>query len=247
MARYRSIFVSDLHIGTHGFKADIFLDFLKNNESDYLYLVGDIIDFWRLKNKYHWPQSHNDVIQKILRKSRKGTNVKLITGNHDDFFRMLTPTNFGNIEIVDECEHITANNKRLMVIHGDAFDNITTHSKWIAILGDNAYTFLLFINRYFNYIRRLLGLDYWSLSSHLKQKIKKAASFISQYENSMIQECKRRGFDGVVSGHIHHPESRVIEDIHYYNCGDFVESCSFLAEDYNGNIEVIIWHKIGHN
>lgn len=247
MAHYRTIFMSDIHLGTRGCKADILLDFLKNTESDNLYLVGDAVDFWRLQKSWYWPQAHNDVVQKILRKARKGTNVIYVPGNHDENLRGFAPTNFGDIKIVNEAIHETANGKKLLVIHGDDFDGITRYAKWLSVAGDVGYNSLLAVNRWFNVCRRKLGMGYWSLSAFVKHKVKKAAQFIDQFETNIAKEVKDRGLDGVVCGHIHHAEIRIIDGIIYANDGDFVESCTVLVEEHDGTLKIIRWAKIGYS
>lgn len=245
--KYRTIWISDLHLGTRGCKIDYLLDFIKNNESEYLYLVGDIIDFWRLRVSLYWPQSHNDFIQKILRKARKGTKVIYILGNHDESLKDFSPLNLGeNVFMMNEIVHMTADGKRLWVVHGDAFDGITRYHKWLAFMGDHAYTFLLWVNTYLNKVRKYIGKDYWSLSAYLKHKAKTAVSFINEFEKALSHECKARKYDGVICGHIHHAEIKKINDVDYYNTGDFVESCTALVEHYDGKIELIKWAEIGH-
>ena len=236
---YRTIWISDLHLGTRGCNAEKLLNFLRENESETLYLVGDIIDGWRLSRRFYWPKSHNDIIQKLLRKVRKRTKMIYICGNHDEFLRPYIGNNIGGIELVDEVVHITADNKKLLVIHGDRFDGITKYHKWLALLGDVSYGLLLAVNRWLLRIRRWLGFGHWSLSAYLKYKVKQAASFISDYENTIAEECKHRGLDGIVCGHIHHAEIRQIDDVMYFNCGDWVESCTALVEDFDGNISIM--------
>lgn len=243
-AKYRTIWISDIHLGTAGCKAASLLDFLKRTEADTIYLVGDIIDGWRLKKKFFWPQTHNDVIQKILRKARKGTRVVYVPGNHDEAARQFVDMKFGDIEILDEAIHETVDGKRLWIVHGDKFDGIMQHARWVAHLGDIAYTTLLIINNYLNSLRRLLKMPYWSLSQYLKHKVKGAVSFISTYEKVMVTQTKRKGCDGVVCGHIHKPEIRDIDGILYANDGDWVESLSALVEHYDGRLEIIYWDHI---
>ncbi|MFA7430598.1 MAG: UDP-2,3-diacylglucosamine diphosphatase [Rhodospirillaceae bacterium] len=241
--RYRAIFLSDIHLGTRGCKAEYLLDFLRATESDTLYLVGDIIDGWRLRRTWHWPQAHNDVVQKVLRKARKGTAVLFIPGNHDEFARGYVNHDFGEVKLVKEAVHVTADGKRLLVIHGDEFDGVVLYAKWVALLGDGAYTLALVLNHWFNVARRRLGLPYWSLSKYLKHKVKNAVSFIAKFETTMIEEARRRGFDGVVCGHIHHAEIRSIDGITYCNDGDWVESCTALVEHFDGRLEIIDWTR----
>ena len=206
-----------------------------------LYLVGDIIDGWSLKRGWYWPQTHNDVIQKILRKARKGTKVIYVPGNHDEFAREYTDLRFGDVDVQSEVVHETADGKKLLVIHGDEFDAIVTYAKWLAYLGDSAYTVALVMNTWFNRIRQKLGYPYWSLSAYLKQKAKSAVQFIDNYELALADTARKRGLDGVVCGHIHHPEIRMIDDILYCNDGDWVESCSALVEHSDGRLELVDW------
>jgi UDP-2,3-diacylglucosamine pyrophosphatase LpxH len=239
--RYRAIFISDIHLGTSGCKADFLLDFLKSNESRYLYLVGDIIDGWQLKKGWFWKQSHNDVIQKILRKARKGTKVTYIAGNHDEAIRQFAGLAFGDIDIVNEAVHETADGRRLWVTHGDLFDGVIRHAKWLAYLGDSLYTMILRVNHHFNQLRHRFGLSYWSLSQYLKHKVKNAVSFITDFEEVVTAEASRRGYDGVVCGHIHKPQIRDINGILYCNDGDWVESLSALVETHTGELKIVFW------
>ena len=239
--RYRSIWISDVHLGTPGCKAEYLVDFLKYNESEYLYLVGDIIDGWQLKRGWYWRQSHNDVIQKILRKSRKGTRVVYIAGNHDEALRPFAGMAFGDIAIVDEATHDLLNGKKLWITHGDLFDGIIQHAKWLAYLGDSLYTMILKLNNTFNHFRHKFGMSYWSLSQYLKHRVKNAVSFITQFETILTDEAKRRGYDGVLCGHIHKPEIRYINGILYCNDGDWVESLSAIVETYSGELKIIHW------
>lgn len=239
--QYRSIWISDVHLGTRGCKADFLLDFLKHTESEYLYLVGDIVDGWRLRRSWYWPQAHNDVVQKILRKARKGTDVVFVPGNHDEFARGYTEHNFGDIKVVAQAIHTTADGRRLLVLHGDAFDGVVKYAKWLAHLGDWAYTLALSANHWFNLVRRRLGYSYWSLSAYLKHKVKNAVQFIDDYEQTIVEEARRQGVDGVVCGHIHHAELRQVDGILYANDGDWVESCTALVEHMDGRLEIVHW------
>jgi UDP-2,3-diacylglucosamine pyrophosphatase LpxH len=241
-ARYRAIWISDLHLGTPGCQAEKLLDFLKHTESTYLYLVGDIIDGWALRRRWFWHQSHNDVVQKILRKSRKGTFVTYIAGNHDEAARHFIGLAFGGIVIEDEVVHITEQGKRLLVLHGDRFDGVIQCAKWLAYLGDQAYTVMLKVNQWFNWARRHAGLPYWSLSQYLKQRVKNAVSYITSFEVALAREAKTRNFDGVVCGHIHQPEIRDINGVTYCNDGDWVESLSALVETMEGELKLVYWH-----
>lgn len=242
--RYRSIWISDIHLGTKGCQADLLLDFLKHTESKYLYLVGDIIDGWRMKRAWYWTQAHNDVIQKILRKARKGTRVIYVPGNHDENFRDFTNHRFGRVAVLYETIHTAADGKRYLVLHGDRFDGVIKYAKWLAFLGDNAYNAAITVNGWFNQVRKMFGLPYWSLSAFLKHKVKNAVEFISKFEEAVVAEARRRGTDGVICGHIHTAEMRDMDGITYCNDGDWVESCTALVEHDDGKMEILRWADI---
>jgi UDP-2,3-diacylglucosamine pyrophosphatase LpxH len=239
--RYRTIFLSDIHLGTRGCKAEFLLDFLRHTESENLYLVGDIVDGWRLKRSVYWPQAHNDVVQKLLRKARKGTRIVYIPGNHDEMLRDYVTVVLGGIALEAEAVHQTADGRRLLVIHGDAFDGIVAYARWLALLGDGAYSVALWLNHHFNRARRRLGLPYWSLSAFLKGKVKNAVEYIGNFADAVTGEARRRGMDGVVCGHIHNAEIREIDGLTYCNDGDWVESCTALVEHYDGRLEILRW------
>ena len=244
-AGYRCIWISDLHLGTPGCKADYLLDFLRHNECDQLYLVGDIIDGWQLKRRWYWPQTHNDVMQKVLRKARKGTRVTYVVGNHDEALRQFLGYSFGEIPIVEEAEHVLADGRRLLVVHGDRFDAVVQRAKWLALLGDQLYVLILQANHWYNHLRARFGLGYWSLSQYLKQRAKNAVSYISDFETAVAREARERGFDGVICGHIHQAAIRDIEGILYCNDGDWVESLTALVETREGKLEIVEWRKTG--
>ena len=239
--RVRAIWISDVHLGTPGCQADCLLDFLRHHESDVLYLVGDIVDGWQLRKGWFWPQSHNDVVQKILRKSRKGTRVVYVAGNHDEVARQFLGMRFGDIEIVDEVVHPLLDGRKLWVIHGDLFDGVLQHARWLALLGDSLYTLILKLNKWFNAIRHRMGFSYWSLSQYLKHKVKKAVNFITEFEHAVVNEARRRGFQGVVCGHIHKAEMREVDGLLYCNDGDWVESLTALVETADGHLELVHW------
>jgi UDP-2,3-diacylglucosamine pyrophosphatase LpxH len=239
--RLRAIFISDLHIGTPGFQAEALLDFLKHHPSDVLYLVGDIVDGWQLRRRWFWPQSHNDVLQKLLRRARKGCRVIYVPGNHDEFARHFVGHAFGGVEVVHETTHTTAQGLKLWVVHGDHFDGVIQCAKWLAYVGDWLYELTLRFNRHLNSFRARVGLPYWSLSAYLKLKVKKAVNFISDFEVAVAHEAKRRGFDGVVCGHIHHAEIRDVNGTLYCNDGDWVESRTALVEHADGHLEIVHW------
>ena len=242
--RFRSIWISDLHLGTTGCQAARLLEFLQATESDTLYLVGDIIDGWQLKRRWYWDQVHNNVVQTVLKKAKKGTNVIFVPGNHDEAVRQFIDLDFGGIKVRDELVHVTAQGKRMLVLHGDRFDGVIACAKWLAYVGDSLYTMILKFNQVFNNWRARAGLPYWSLSQYLKLKVKNAVSYISSFENALADEARKRGLDGVICGHIHKPEIRDIDGITYCNDGDWVESLSALVEEANGELRLVSWHDI---
>ena len=238
MKTYRSIFVSDVHLGTRDCKAEQLNNFLKNNTCDTLYLVGDIIDAWRIQqNKWRWKQSHTNVVRRVLGHAKRGTRVVYIAGNHDEFLRPMIPYgfSFGLVEIHNQIEHIGADGKHYLVVHGDMFDGITRLAPWISFLGDRAYDVILSLNSKFNWVRHRFGFGYFSLSQYLKTRVKKAVDFIFHFEKNLAAYCKKRGYDGVICGHIHNPEIKLIDGVWYFNDGDFVESVSALVETHEGD------------
>src|SRR5262245_32635519 len=242
--RLRTVFVSDVHLGSRGCRADLLLEFLKSIEVDRLFLVGDIFDLWAMRKSFFWPQEHNNVLRTILGKAKGGTRVIYIPGNHDEEVREFCGTVFGNLEIHREYVHTTGENKKLLVMHGDEFDTVVKCSPWLARLGASAYDFLLWMNRYVNSVRRLFGFQYWSLASYLKHRVKNAVQYISSFENAVAHAARKRGVDGVVCGHIHRPEISEIDGVTYCNDGDWVESCSALVEDMNGRLSILSWPEV---
>jgi UDP-2,3-diacylglucosamine pyrophosphatase LpxH len=245
--KYKTIFISDVHLGTKDCKAELLNNFLKNNDCETLYLVGDIIDGWKIQqNKWRWKQTHTNVVRRILGYAKRGTRVIYIAGNHDEFLRPMLPynINLGNVEIYNQFEHIGVDGKHYLVTHGDLFDGITRLAPWIAFLGDKAYDVILSINTHYNHFRRRCGWGYWSLSKFLKARVKRAVDFIFRFEKNLSSYCKRKGYDGVICGHIHHAEIKEIEGVIYMNDGDWVESCSALVEHDNGQWEIIIWNEL---
>ena len=243
---YRSIFISDVHLGTRDCQAEKLNNFLKNNTCETLYLVGDIIDAWRIQqNKWRWKQSHTNVVRRVLGHAKRGTRVVYVAGNHDEFLRPMIPYgfSFGHVEIHNQIEHIGADGRHYLVVHGDLFDGITRLAPWIAFLGDRAYDITLSVNSKFNWIRHRMGFGYFSLSKFLKHKVKKAVDFMFQFERNLAGYCKKRGFDGVICGHIHHAEIKEINGVMYMNDGDWVESCTALVEHWDGRWEIITWTK----
>jgi len=242
--RFRAIFISDIHLGTRGCKAHYLLDFLRHTESDVLYLVGDIIDGWALRKSVHWPQSHNDVVQKVLRKARKGTRVVYVPGNHDEAARQFAGLHFGGIAICQDDVHVTADGRRLWVVHGDFADGVMLHARWLAHVGDAAYDFALWLNHHVNRLRARLGRPYWSLSQYLKHRVKNAVSFIFDFEQVLVREARRLGYDGVVCGHIHKAEIREVDGLTYANDGDWVESLTALVETLDGQLKIVTWDRM---
>ena len=243
--RFRTLFISDVHLGTRGCQAELFLDFLRHHDADTIYLVGDIVDGWRLKSSWYWPELHNTILQKLLRKARKGTRIVFIPGNHDEFARDYHGLVFGGVEILVNAEHVTADGRRLYVTHGDEFDIVVRHARWLAFLGDWAYVTAIFTNTHFNKVRRRLGLPYWSFSAWAKLKVKNAVNFIGSFEQAIAERAARNSFDGVVCGHIHHATIRDIGGVTYINTGDFVESCTAVVEHFDGRLEIVEWLAMG--
>lgn len=243
---YRTIWLSDFHLGTRECKAEFLLDFLRHNDSDTLFLVGDVIDGWALARSWNWKQLHNDVIQKILRKARKGTEVIYLPGNHDEFAHDYTGLSFGHVRVESEVVHTLADGRTFLVLHGDLFDGVIRHAKWLSVLGSKAYRGLLKVNRLVNFVRAKLGMPYWSLSAYLKHRTKRAVQFIADFESNMVQTARTYKANGIVCGHIHFPEIRNIEDCVYANAGDWVENCTALVEHFDGRLELVRWAQLGH-
>jgi UDP-2,3-diacylglucosamine pyrophosphatase LpxH len=243
VSRYRAIFISDIHLGTAGCQAQALLGFLKAYPSEHLYLVGDIVDGWQLRRRWFWPQAHNDVVQKLLRRARKGCKVVFIPGNHDEFARGFLGHEFGGIAVRNDAVHVTADGRSLWVTHGDYFDGVIQCAKWLAFLGDNLYEFTLKLNRYLNGLRGRMGLPYWSLSAYLKHRVKSALNYVTDFEVAVAQAARAQGHDGVVCGHIHRAEMRDIHGTLYCNDGDWVESRSALVEHHDGRLELVYWDE----
>ncbi len=235
--RFRTLFLSDVHLGTRGCQAERLLDFLRWHDADTVYLVGDIVDGWQLRSGWYWPQAHNDVVQKLLRKARKGARIVYVPGNRDEFLRDYFGTHFGGIEVIDFAIHESPEGARYLVIHGDHFDFVVTQARWLALLGDKAYEAALIVNRVFN----------GSLSKWAKLKVKNAVSYIGEFEKTLVAEARRHAADGVICGHIHLAAIHRDFGIHYVNCGDWVESCTAIAEHHDGRLEIITWTQISHD
>ncbi|RSV18474.1 UDP-2,3-diacylglucosamine diphosphatase [Sphingomonas sp. ABOLG] len=242
--RYRTIWISDVHLGTRGCNAGMLIDFLDHVDSDTMYLVGDIVDGWRLRRKFYWPAAHSDVVWRLLKRAGRGTRMIFIPGNHDEAFRQFCGLDFGGIAIRRNAIHVTADGRRLLVLHGDEFDAITLAHRWLAHVGDTAYSLLMLANRAVNAFRRRFGLPYWSLSKHAKARVKNAVAFISRFEEIVAEAAGARGVDGVVCGHIHTAEMRTIGDIAYFNDGDWVESATALVEHVDGRMEIVHWAEV---
>ena len=241
LRHFRALFISDVHLGARGCQAELLLDFLRYHDADTIYLVGDIVDGWRLRSSWYWPQAHNDVVQKLLRKARKGSRMIYVPGNHDEFLRDYYGTHFGGIEVAERFIHVGADGRRYLVIHGDHFDLVVTQARWLAHLGDYAYTAAIAINRVFNSLRRRFGFGYWSLSQWAKHKVKNAVNYIGEFEKTLVVEARRNAADGVICGHIHHAAIHNEFGVTYINCGDWVESCTAIAEHPDGRFEIITW------
>lgn len=241
--RWRSIWISDLHLGSKHAQVDALLEFLKRTEAKHLYLVGDFIDGWELRRGWTWSDSANTLIQKILRKSRRGTQVTYVTGNHDEFLEPFLGLTFGRLHLVDRVIHEAADGRRYLVIHGHQFDGLTRFNRLLERLGAVAYHHVLNLNRWLNLLRRRLGMGYWSYSAYLKSKAKAAVQYVTEYERAMLQLARAEGVDGVICGHIHRAELSMLDEVAYLNCGDWVESCTALVEDFSGNFSLIYYHE----
>jgi UDP-2,3-diacylglucosamine pyrophosphatase LpxH len=239
--RYRTIWISDIHLGTRGCNDRLLIDFLDHVDSDTLYLVGDIIDGWRMKKRWYWPERHSAIVRRIMKRAKRGTEVVYIPGNHDEMFRGFAGLDFGGVQIRKKAIHTTADGRRLLVLHGDEFDAVVMGARWLAFLGDAAYGFLLNLNVVVNWVRRHFNLPYWSLSKHAKHRVKNAVEFISRFEEAVAHEALLKKVDGVVCGHIHNAEQRQFGDVVYYNDGDWVEGCNALVEHFDGRIEILHW------
>ena len=239
--QFRTLFISDVHLGSRGAKADFLIDFLRHHEAETIYLVGDIVDGWRLRRSWHWPQTHNDVVQKLLRQARKGASITYIAGNHDEFLRMFQGVHFGGIVVADRAVHVAADGKRFLIIHGDQFDTVVMNVRWLAYLGDRAYELAMLANRLIARVRRLFGLPYWSFSSWAKLTVKQAVNFIGAFQDVLTEEARRSEVDGVICGHIHHAAIETFGDISYINTGDWVESCTAVVEHFDGRMEIVHW------
>lgn len=241
--KYKSIFISDIHLGTKFSQAELLFDFLKKTESENLFLVGDIIDGWAIKRKFRWYQSHSNVVQRILKKAKNGTNVYFITGNHDEFIRPFAPLLLGDsLEVTNEMDYIGSDGKRYLITHGDFFDVITLTKRWLAVLGDYGYDLLLHINFLLQKVFKLFRIkSEWSLSKYIKDNVKKSVNFINDYETVLSTHAMKNGYDGIICGHIHKAEMKDVDGVKYLNCGDWVESCTAIVETKKGEWKIIYW------
>ena len=243
MRHVRTVFLSDIHLGTRACQADRLLDFLREHPAESLYLIGDIIDFWAMRRRICWTPAQNTVVQKVLRRARQGERVIFIPGNHDEALRDYCGIHFGNIELVPEWVHETADGRRFLLMHGDLFDQVTRHHRWVAILGDQAYNLLVRLIAWLSWARRKLGLPgYWSLAGYAKRKVKTALNFINHFEDAALHQVRERGLDGIICGHIHWAQIRDIDGLSYVNCGDWVDSCTAIVEHFDGRLELIVWN-----
>jgi UDP-2,3-diacylglucosamine pyrophosphatase LpxH len=243
--RYRTIWISDIHLGTKGCNAKLLIDFLDHTDSETMYLVGDIIDGWRLKKKFYWPAEHNDIVWRVLKRAKRGTRIVYIPGNHDEMVRPFCGMDFGGVEIRRAAFHDTADGRRLMVLHGDEFDTVMLAHRWLAFVGDALYHLMMKLNNWVARVRTMLDLPYWSISKAAKHKVKNAVEFISKYEEVVARAAAERGVDGVVCGHIHTAEFRTFthdgREVEYWNDGDWVEGCNALVEHFDGRMEILHW------
>jgi UDP-2,3-diacylglucosamine pyrophosphatase LpxH len=240
MKRVRAIFLSDIHLGSRACQADRLLAFLKEYDSEYLYLVGDIVDLWAMSRALYWPPAHNTIVQKVLRKARHHTQVIFVPGNHDEVLREYLGMSFGAVDIVAEHVHVTAAGQRLLLVHGDEYDQVTTCHRWLSVLGDVSYTALVDLNRALSWTRRKLGVSgHWSLADFAKRNVLKAVAYIGDFETAAAHTAVQRGMDGIVCGHIHTPVMKQINGIVYYNCGDWVDNCTAIVEHLDGRMELV--------
>ncbi len=239
--QHRTLFLSDVHLGSPGCQAEMLLDFLEQNRADTIYLVGDIIDAWRLKRSWFWPKSHDDVVQALLTRAREGARIYYIPGNHDEALRGYLGTHFSGVEVVNTATHVTADGRRFFITHGDQFDSIVVNARWLAHVGDRAYELARWLTIWLNRIKKLWGGQYWSLANWAKQQVKQAVNFISEYERVLTSEARRKNFDGIVCGHIHSACIRKIDGLDYVNTGDWVESCTAVVEAMDGSLILVDW------
>jgi UDP-2,3-diacylglucosamine pyrophosphatase LpxH len=242
IARYkvRSLFLSDIHLGTRACQSHRLLEFIKQYDCEYLFLVGDIVDFWALKRGIYWPAEHNTVVQKILRLARHGVKVIYVPGNHDEALREYLDAVFGDIAVRGDCVHTAADGRRYALTHGDQYDQVTTYARWLSVLGDVSYHALVHMNRLLSLVRRKLGVTgHWSLADYAKRNVLKAVSFVGDFEQAVARGVRERGLDGVICGHIHTPVIKDVDGVLYMNCGDWVDSCSAVIERLDGSMQLV--------
>ncbi|MGD9841434.1 MAG: UDP-2,3-diacylglucosamine diphosphatase [Steroidobacteraceae bacterium] len=239
--KFRSVFISDVHLGYRGARIEYLHSFLKQIDTEYLYLVGDIIDLWSMKKTFYWPQEHNNLLRLILSKAKRGTKIIYIPGNHDEMFRDFVDYRFGKLQVKRNATHITADGRKILVMHGDEFDGVIKCARWLSLLGHHGYELILGLNRRVNWLRRKLDLPYWSLAAYLKHKTSAAVTHINKFEQAVVRAGKQRGMDGVLCGHIHRAKIEHIDGIQYMNCGDWVESCTTITEDFYGHLSLLHW------
>ncbi len=239
----RSIFLSDIHLGTKACQAHHLLNFLKGYSAEHVFLLGDIVDLWAMsRGGVHWTPEQNTFVQKMLRRSRHGEKVVFIPGNHDEAMRDYAGAMFGNVVVADEHIHTAADGRRYLLTHGDKFDQVTVHHKWVAVLGDMAYNLLVRLNIYLSWLRRMLGRPgYWSLAGYAKRKVKTAANFIFNFEEAVLRHARELDLDGAICGHIHWPIIKMVDSMSYINCGDWVDSCTAIVEHLDGRMELVHW------
>jgi UDP-2,3-diacylglucosamine pyrophosphatase LpxH len=243
--RVRALFLSDIHLGTRACRAEELLLFIKDYEPEYIFLIGDIVDFWAMSRGVYWPETHNTVVQKILKKARHHVKVTLIPGNHDEALREYVGSSFGDIALERDYIHTAADGKRYLLLHGDEYDQVTAYHRWVSVLGDVSYSVLVHLNRLLSLVRRKLGVSgHWSLADYAKRNVLRAVSFISDFENSVVRNVKHHGLDGVICGHIHTPAIKRVDGITYMNCGDWVDSCSAIVEHYDGRMQLVRWMQV---
>jgi UDP-2,3-diacylglucosamine pyrophosphatase LpxH len=244
MPRVRTLFLSDIHLGTRACQAEQLLDFLREHPAEKVFLIGDIIDFWAMSRSIHWSAAQNTVVQKLLRRARHGEEVIFIPGNHDEALRDYCGTVFGDVRVEHEHVHTTADGRRFLLVHGDEFDQVTRYHRWVAVLGDMSYTLLVRLNIALSWIRRKLGVSgYWSLAGYAKRRVKTALQFIFDFEESVIHAARDRNLDGVICGHIHWAAIRQVDGLTYVNCGDWVDSCTGIVEHLDGRLELVTWQR----
>lgn len=242
--KFRSIFISDLHLGTSDCQAELLLEFLAATRSEYLYLVGDIVDLWKLQGSVYWPRTKNRIANLVFDKARSGTKVIYIPGNHDELLRDFAGSHINGIDVKLEDVHTTAAGERLLILHGDIFDDLVRNMRWVESLGNNLYELTMIVSRYYNRVRRILGFPYWSFAAFIKYKFKEAVRHIENFEEVAARHAGIKGYDGIVCGHIHHPNQRTLHGCRYLNTGDWVEHCSALTEDHTGRLTLIEWPRM---